>query len=466
LNADQTALNKDTAQETADNNSLAFDQTASGITAICGSPTPCDKSNAQIDNDRQRVAADAAAVAKDQIIITTAQGNLNNAKAAQSADQKTGQAAVDAANAAVNNARQQGNADVQNAQASILQARATAASNVDNAQGTLNASIAQLQNAKIAYQNDQQTDSNGIAQAQTNADKSNHAAKGQLDEALTSLQNTLAEYSALTNGQIPQTVAQDAAQVTADQTQVRTNQDNVAGTQLIAPVDGTVQQVNVANGQAIGSAASSAGALAASSASGQPTATNNAQGNLTHAIVLTTPQAYQVSGPVSDAQLPLVHVGNQVNVLPAGGGEQLLGHVTAIAPSALITQGVATFTVTAVIDGINPNVHGGSTAQMSIVVERDVDVLTVPTSAVHTVGASSYVLVPRNGQQVPVTVTVGASDPSRTQILSGLNKGDQVILAEVGVRPPTGGAPGAGGAGGGGAGGGGTRGAGGGATGR
>jgi hypothetical protein len=259
--------------------------------------------------------------------------------------------------------------------------------------------------------------------------------------------------------------------VSADQTQVASSLVNVAGTQLVAPVDATVQQVNVANGQAIGSAASSAGALAASSASGQPTAGNNAQGNLTHAVVLTTPQAYQVSGPVSDAQLPQVRDGDQVNVLPAGGGEQLLGHVTGIAPSALITQGVATFTVTAVIDGINPNVHAGSTAQMSIVVERDVDVLTVPTSAVHTSGASSYVLLLRNGQSVTQPVTVGASDPTRTQILSGVQKGDQVILAEVGVKPPTGGAPtggGAGGAGGGGgaAGGGGGRGGTGGAGGR
>ncbi|HEV7467440.1 MAG TPA: RND transporter, partial [Candidatus Dormibacteraeota bacterium] len=156
----------------------------------------------------------------------------------------------------------------------------------------------------------------------------------------------------------------------------------------------------------------------------------------------------------------------QVNVLPAGGGEQLLGHVTGIAPSALITQGVATFTVTAVIDGINPNVHAGSTAQMSIVVERDVDVLTVPTSAVHTSGASSYVLVLRNGLSATQPVTVGASDPTRTQILSGLQKGDQVILAEVGVKPPTGGAPTGGGGGGGAPGGGGGAAPGGGAGGR
>jgi len=49
-----------------------------------------------------------------------------------------------------------------------------------------------------------------------------------------------------------------------------------------------------------------------------------------------------------------------------------------------------------------------------------------------------------------VPVTVGASDPTRTQIISGLNKGDQVILAEIGAKPPTGGATPSGGGGGGG----------------
>jgi multidrug efflux pump subunit AcrA (membrane-fusion protein) len=408
------------------------------------------------------VAGDQAAIASDKAAITKDQGVLQQAQAKLQADTLANEAAVKAAQVDVTNARAQQAAGVQEAAQQLAQAQATAAKDADNAQATLNTAIVQLQNAKIAFTNSQQTDSNQIAQAQTNADKAVHDAAGTLSEAQTNLQNTLAELSALVNGQIPGNVLQDEAQVAADQTQVRSAEDNVAGTQLIAPVDATVEQVNVANGQAIGSAASSAGALPASAASGQPTAGNNAQGNLTHAVVLTTPQAYQVSGPVSDAQLPLVRIGDQVNVTPAGGGEQLLGHVTGVAPSALITQGVATFTVTAIIDGQNPNVHTGSTAQMSIVVERDVDVLTVPTSAVHTIGSSSYVNVLRNGQSVPVTVTVGASDPTRTQILSGLNRGDVVILAEIGAKPPTGGAAPGGGGGGGGGGAGGTRGGGGG----
>ncbi|HVS42218.1 MAG TPA: hypothetical protein VMU20_08090 [Candidatus Dormibacteraeota bacterium] len=416
---------------------------AAGNTATCAQLA---HDQAKFNTDEAKVQADQAAQNK----LPTDQATLNNAQAKLQGDTLSLEAGVKAAEVDVTNARAQQAAQVQAAAQQVAQAQATAAKDADSAQGALNTAIVQLQNAKIAFQNSQQTQSNQIAIAQTNADKAKHDAQGTLSEAQTNYQDSLAELAALVNGQIPGTVQQDQAQIVADQTQVRSATDNVAGTQLVAPVDGMVEQVNVANGQAIGSAASSAGALAASAASGQPTAGNNAQGNLTHAIVLTTPQAFQVSGPVSDAQLPLVHVGDQVNVTPAGGGEQLLGHVTGIAPSALITQGVATFTVTAVIDGQNPNVHTGSTAQMSIVVERDVDVLTVPTSAVHTVGSSSYVLVERNGQEVQVPVQVGASDPTRTQIISGLNKGDQVILAEIGAKPPTGGAtPGAGGGGGG-----------------
>ncbi len=288
-------------------------------------------------------------------------------------------------------------------------------------------------------------------------------AQSQLDQASSSLQGLLAQLSALQNGQIPQQVVQDAAQVTADQQAVTAAENTVAGTTLVAPVAGLIEQVNIAQGQAIGGGnanatgtGTGAGALAASAASGGPTAFNNAAQNVTHAIVLITPTAFQVSGPVSDAQLPQVRPADAVYVVPAGGGNQLQGHVVGVAPAALTASGVATFTVTAVVDTVSSSIHPGSTAQMSIVVQREVDVLTVPSSSVHTVGASSYVLVPRNGQSVTVPVTIGASDPQRTQITSGLHLGDVVVLAEIGVKPPSGAAPSGGGAaGGGGAGGGG-----------
>jgi hypothetical protein len=60
-------------------------------------------------------------------------------------------------------------------------------------------------------------------------------------------------------------------------------------------------------------------------------------------------------------------------------------------------------------------------------------VLTVPTSAVR--GGSVQVLV--SGVPQTRTVTVGATDPLRTQILSGVNDGEQVVIATVSSTVPT-----------------------------
>jgi hypothetical protein len=61
----------------------------------------------------------------------------------------------------------------------------------------------------------------------------------------------------------------------------------------------------------------------------------------------------------------------------------------------------------------------------------------VPTSAVRSSGAGSVVQVLVNGAEQARAVTVGASDALRTQVLSGLNPGDQVVVATVSSTVPT-----------------------------
>jgi hypothetical protein len=63
--------------------------------------------------------------------------------------------------------------------------------------------------------------------------------------------------------------------------------------------------------------------------------------------------------------------------------------------------------------------------------------LTVPSSAVHHAGANNIVSVLRNGTPSDVLVTLGAAGPIRTQVLAGLNPGDQVILADLSQPLPT-----------------------------
>ena len=85
--------------------------------------------------------------------------------------------------------------------------------------------------------------------------------------------------------------------------------------------------------------------------------------------------------------------------------------------------------VTVLLDGTNNSLRVGMSASVSIVVNRVVQVLTVPTSAVHTTTTGSTVDVLVDGKSQPRAVTVGASDAMRTQILSGINPGDQAVVA-------------------------------------
>ncbi|MCL4423773.1 MAG: hypothetical protein M1115_11585 [Actinobacteria bacterium] len=70
-------------------------------------------------------------------------------------------------------------------------------------------------------------------------------------------------------------------------------------------------------------------------------------------------------------------------------------------------------------------------------VKKVSDVLTVPTSAVHTIGARSFVYVLESGKEVRHPVTLGATNGIYTEITSGLQPGEKVILAKVHAALPS-----------------------------
>jgi multidrug efflux pump subunit AcrA (membrane-fusion protein) len=154
-------------------------------------------------------------------------------------------------------------------------------------------------------------------------------------------------------------------------------------------------------------------------------------------------------------------MGDQAVITPNGATQPVYGTVSQITPLATQSSGVSTFPVTIAITGTPPGLFAGASAQVSIVVMQRTNVLTVPTSAVHTIGSRSVVDVLEGGKQVPHVVTTGATDAARTEITSGLSAGDQVILANLNAAVPSGnttrpgGGLGGGGFGGGGFGGGG-----------
>ncbi|HEV2035043.1 MAG TPA: biotin/lipoyl-binding protein [Candidatus Dormibacteraeota bacterium] len=255
---------------------------------------------------------------------------------------------------------------------------------------------------------------NSLAMTTAKAQQSNNQAAASLASMEQQYSAAKSSLAALASGATWQTIQMDDAQIQIDQISVNSLQRQLDNSTLTAPIAGIVAQVNVKAGQAV----------SASSA--------------TSAIVIFTPGAYAVTGTVSDSQVNLVALGQAAQVTPAGSTQALLGKITSIAPAATISSGVATFAVTAQLADTSNSIRPGISATVNIVLNQVVHVLTVPTSAVRTTAAGSTVQVLVNGVPKPVAVQTGASDPTRIQIVSGLQLNQVVVIAVVTSSVPSG----------------------------
>jgi RND family efflux transporter, MFP subunit len=252
-----------------------------------------------------------------------------------------------------------------------------------------------------------------LASATAKAQQSNDQAAASLASMQQQYAAARSSLAALQTSTSPQTIQMDDAQIQIDQVNVNTMQHQLDGATLTAPIPGIVSQVNVKAGQSVSA------------------------GGTTYAIVIFSPGSYNVTGTVSDSQVNLVAVGQSAEVTPAGSTQALLGKITSIAPAATISSGVATFAVTAQLTDTSNSIRPGVSASVNVVINQVVHVLTVPTSAVHTTGAGSTVQVLVNGAPKSVSVQTGASDPTRIQIISGLQLNQVVVIAVITSSVPS-----------------------------
>ncbi len=329
----------------------------------------------------QTLSSAQNSVAAAQVNLTNAQTSLNDTTAINAQTVAVAQGAVNAAQALVD-------AD---------QATTPSSPSLATDQASLNAATTALAAAKAKAQQSNDQAAASVATAQQ-----------QLSSARSSL-------AALQTSTPSSTIQMDNAQIEIAQVNVNTMQHELDGATIKSPIAGVVSQVNVAAGQAVSGGGSSS----------------------TYAIVVYAPGSYEMTGTVSDAQVNLVALGQTVEVTPAGSAQALQGKVTAISPAATIASGVATFGVTAQLTDISNSIRPGVSATATIVTNQVVHVLTVPVSAVHTTAAGSTVQILVNGQPKSVSVTTGASDPTRIQILSGLKLGDTVVIAVISSSVPS-----------------------------
>jgi hypothetical protein len=176
-------------------------------------------------------------------------------------------------------------------------------------------------------------------------------------------------------------------------------------------------------------------AAASSSSSSSSSGTGSATPSYAFEIIGTA--SFDADASISSADVSEVQVGDQAQLTVSGADAPVFGTVASLGIVATVSSGVATFPVTVAVTGTPSGLYSGMTATTSIIVLDRSNVLTVPSSAVHTLGTSSFVYELSKGKEVEHTVKVGAVGTTLTQITSGLKSGAKVVLANLAAAIPT-----------------------------
>jgi len=139
--------------------------------------------------------------------------------------------------------------------------------------------------------------------------------------------------------------------------------------------------------------------------------------------------------PVPESLAASVRVGQPADVTIQATGEHFTGKVTRFTDALERT----TRTMQVEIDVPNDSYHlqPGMYANVGLQTQSRPDALTIPIQAVqHKEGKAIVLVVDQQNKVEPREIKTGLEDPSRVEVLSGLNAGDRVIVGNFGAFQP------------------------------
>jgi RND family efflux transporter MFP subunit len=173
----------------------------------------------------------------------------------------------------------------------------------------------------------------------------------------------------------------------------------LADTAVYAPIDGIVQLKRASVGEYL--------------AAGAPVVD----------IVRMNPLRLQAQVPERDAAT--VRFGQNVRVSVEGDGKVYLGQIKRLSP--VITEQNRMLMVEADVQN-DGSLRPGSFAKAEIVTNDAKMAVTVPSNAIVTFAGIEKVIVVQNGKALEKPITTGRRSGEWTEILAGVNVGDQVIV--------------------------------------
>ena len=259
--------------------------------------------------------------------------------------------------------------------------------------------------------------------------------------------------TAVSDGDAQTTLDADNNQLQLAELQLQTAKNNLAAATMTAPGNAIVAAINGIVGQNTGGGSGSSGSSTSSF------------------IVLLDISGFTITAAVNEADIANVQVNQPVRfTITAYPTLTFRANVSNVGIVGTTTSGVVTYPVTLTVDMSSigtAHLYPGMTATANITTAQRIGALlvsnsafTFPTTALQagvisrgaltqstgttggtgrqsgsgaqSTGNRHVVLVLRNGQLVPVLITTGLTNGTFSEVLSGLNQGDQVVVGATG----------------------------------
>lgn len=240
----------------------------------------------------------------------------------------------------------------------------------------------------------------------------------------TAQQNITLDQVGNTGGSNPISLQISANNIAKQKADIASQEANLADYTIVAPFSGVLSAVDAKVGDTAGSTAV--------------------------ASIITTQNVVDLS--LNEVDAAKVAVGQKATLtFDAIEDLTLTGTVAEIDAVGTVSQGVVSYAVKITLDTQDARIKSGMTVNATIQSATHANVLTVPSSAVKTIGGSSYVMVfnppledtagtaglavqagvlsATPPAQVPVIV--GISDDTNVEILSGLVAGQQIVTRTI-----------------------------------
>ena len=288
----------------------------------------------------------------------------------------------------------------------------TQQNSIDNKEAQLAIYKAQLESAKVAL---------NIAKTQFDRENALFSKNATSKQEFESAKNTYSANSAK--------IKELEAQIKQTNIELSTAKINLGYTKITAPRDGTVVSVQVEEGQTVNANQTTPTIVNIADLSHVKMKMQIAEGDITK-IKVGTPVEYSIlSEPTKKFQTTVSSIDPGLTTLSDGSYGSSSSSKSSYSSSSNSSSAVYYY-AQSIVDNKDGILRIGMTTQNELLIANVEDAIIVPSIGIKKDENGTFVYVLKDGKPVKTAVKTGIKDNLDTQIISGINDGDEIITSQ------------------------------------